>query len=253
MKISAAADLLTAIDFNYAAPDAATLARMREQSVPCALLRADGLLPENSYHRAGRKGCAEPMLAREFVARRLREAAARLAPGYGLQLFDAYRSRETQADLFQMVLADVGAAHPDWDAAAVERQARMFAAHPDDTARFAVLPHNSGGAIDLAICRLDTGEMCDFGTGFDAAEPASRSDFFEAEPDPVHGFSSERWLRVRHNRRVLFNLLKQAGFSNYREEWWHYDLGDCLWAQAVGRDWIYPSMEAEAAALLKHA
>ena len=134
MKISAAADLLTAIDFSYAAPDAATLARMREQSAPCALLRADGLLPENSYHRAGRKGCAEPMLAREFVASRLREAAARLAPGYGLQLFDAYRSRETQADLFQMVLADVAAAHPDWDAEVVERQARMFAAHPDDTA-----------------------------------------------------------------------------------------------------------------------
>lgn len=244
MKIAAVDSLLAAIDFAYALPDARTLARMREESAPCALERADGLFPENSYYRAGRKGCAEPMLAREFVARRLREAAARLAPGYGLLLFDAYRSRETQADLFQMVLADVRAAHPDWDAAAVERQARLFAAHPDDTARFAVLPHNSGGAIDLAICRLDTGEMCDFGTAFDAAEPASRSDFFETEPDPAHGFTPERWLTVRHNRRMLFNLMKQAGFSNYREEWWHYDLGDCLWAQAVGVDWIYPSMEA---------
>ncbi|UJB31785.1 M15 family metallopeptidase [Chromobacterium sp. Beijing] len=245
MRISAADHALVAIDFTYPLPDAQTLARMRAENAPCALERADGLFPENSYYRAGRKGCAEGMSARSFVASRLRETAARLAPEYGLLLFDAYRCRETQADLFQMVLDDVRAAHPDWDAAAVERQARLFAAHPDDTARFAVLPHNSGGAVDLAICRMDTGEICDFGTAFDAAEPASRTDFFEAPHDPALGFSSERWLTVRHNRRVLFNLMKQAGFSNYAEEWWHYDLGDCLWGQALGVDWIYPSMEAE--------
>jgi D-alanyl-D-alanine dipeptidase len=82
------------------------------------------------------------------------------------------------------------------------------------------------------------------GTAFDAPVPASGTDYFEAEPEPQLGMTQEQWLRVRRNRRTLFNAMKAQGFMNYKAEWWHFGLGDPLWAALHDLDWCYPSMEA---------
>ena len=33
------------------------------------------------------------------------------------------------------------------------------------------------------------------------------------------------------NRCILFHSMKEAGFQNYEEEWWHYDYGNVTWAR----------------------
>jgi D-ala-D-ala dipeptidase len=48
---------------------------------------------------------------------------------------------------------------------------------------------------------------------------------------------------------VVFGTYAQntlgLGFVNYSAEWWHYDLGDCIWATTFNLDWLYGSMEGE--------
>lgn len=35
---------------------------------------------------------------------------------------------------------------------------------------------------------------------------------------------------VRDNRRLLYKIMTEAGFTNLPSEWWHYDYGDRFWA-----------------------
>ena len=36
---------------------------------------------------------------------------------------------------------------------------------------------------------------------------------------------------VRRNRRLLHHAMRQAGFTHYSAEWWHFDYGDGPWAR----------------------
>jgi D-alanyl-D-alanine dipeptidase len=38
------------------------------------------------------------------------------------------------------------------------------------------------------------------------------------------------------NRDLLVNAMLGAGFSNCRDEWWHYSYGDAGWAVRANRD-----------------
>ena len=40
----------------------------------------------------------------------------------------------------------------------------------------------------------------------------------------------EKDIVVRDNRRLLYNVMTEAGFTNLPSEWWHYDYGDKFWA-----------------------
>ncbi len=39
--------------------------------------------------------------------------------------------------------------------------------------------------------------------------------------------------------------MKAAGFVNYAEEWWHYDLGDCIWSELKSAIGFTLSLEDE--------
>ena len=77
------------------------------------------------------------------------------------------------------------------------------------------------------------------GTDFDAITPASYTNFFEQEFNENFGISKERWLLIRKNRRILFNCMKYVGFTNFQVEWWHFDLGDCMWAKELEQNWYF--------------
>jgi D-alanyl-D-alanine dipeptidase len=57
---------------------------------------------------------------------------------------------------------------------------------------------------------------------FDHFGPETATVFFE-------NASSKDALEYRHNRRLLFWAMAAAGFTNYREEWWHFDYGNQFW------------------------
>ena len=77
--------------------------------------------------------------------------------------------------------------------------------------------HTTGGSIDLTITDLITDKDLDFGINFDDFSDLTNTDSFE------------RYLSdgiVRDNRRLLYNIMIQAGFTNLPSEVWHYDYGN---------------------------
>ena len=72
-------------------------------------------------------------------------------------------------------------------------------------------PHSRGVAIDLTLIDT-TGAALDMGTGFDAFTPLSH-----------HGTTGIARAAQR-NRHILIGIMTSAGWDNYRNEWWHYQL-----------------------------
>jgi D-alanyl-D-alanine dipeptidase len=82
--------------------------------------------------------------------------------------------------------------------------------------------HCTGGALDVYL--LD-----DSGEQLDVTSPFER---FEAAPTYTLGLSAT----ARANRELLVSTMLEAGFSNCRDEFWHYSFGDAGWAVRLGFD-----------------
>lgn len=85
-------------------------------------------------------------------------------------------------------------------------------------------PHNTGGAVDLTLAYED-GSQAPMGTEFDDFSVRAATAYFENKS----GLTGQE-KEFRDNRRILFYALTQVGFTNYREEWWHFDYGNQFWA-----------------------
>lgn len=226
----------------YPQPSQADLKALRQDDTVVALLSHENIIAFNQYYQDGLDGTNAVMYTRQSVLQRLHQVAQQLLPDYGLLVFDAYRSIETQTVLFNDFRAQVRRQHPDWDEGAILQQTLRFVSHPIDPGHFAVPLHNCGGAIDLAICNLKDQTILNFGTAFDAISDASATDFFEQDYQQGWGITESEWSVIRYHRRILFHLMKSVGFVNYQNEWWHFDLGDCYWSQVLGIDWLYDSV-----------
>jgi D-alanyl-D-alanine dipeptidase len=72
--------------------------------------------------------------------------------------------------------------------------------------------HSRGGAVDLTVYRLDTGELAPMGGGFDLM-------------DPVSSYRASGISRIEAtNRECLRSVMEDSGFQAYELEWWHYTL-----------------------------
>ena len=77
--------------------------------------------------------------------------------------------------------------------------------------------HNFGAAVDLTICN-QFGEPLDMGAGFDDIREI-------AYPSKENYYLSKGLLTQDHinNRKLLREVMKQAGFRNLETEWWHFN------------------------------
>lgn len=232
-----------AIRFDYPTPTSDFIKFIKDQQNIVALHNSDEMNAYNAYFQMGFPGTRATTFTRKAVYLQLQKIIELLTPQYGLYIFDAFRSLETQAYLFNEFLQNLRQKKPKLSEQALQTEVRNFVSHPDEPARFAVPPHNSGGAIDIALFDRSTGEVLDFGNPIDDLTEISKTDFFERDYDASYGIDEEKWMRARENRRLLFHVMIQFGFTNYHTEWWHYDLGDCMWAQIFGFDHIFDSME----------
>lgn len=204
------------------------------------LVRAEalGLSGKNYYahdrnppYWAAADGAIDALLVRESVGARLQEVEKRLREeGLKLFLFDAWRPRAVQAYFHDVWMpGEVRRRKPTLDDAAVRAEVqRYWAAPTDDPARPA--PHATGGAVDLTIVWSD-GEPLYMGSLFDDATALAGTDRFERDTDEP-SFSHDE---ARANRRMLYWLMIEAGFSNHPDEWWHYSFGDQMWAIHMGK------------------
>lgn len=213
---------------------------------PLVAAETVGLAGRNHYAHArnppyysAAPGAIDRLLLREGVARRLAQVNDALKrEGLALFLFDAWRPRAVQ-EYFHDVWTprEIAQRRPDLTGdALVEEVERYWAAPSIDADRPA--PHATGGAVDLTLT-WDDGQPLFMGSLFDDPTPLAHTDRFEAEAGEM-SFSAEE---ARANRRVLYWAMREAGFANHPEEWWHYSYGDQAWAKERDRPALYGPIE----------
>ena len=163
----------------------------------------------NAYRATSWPGTTDAVWAREGVADRLDAAAHALPDGYGLAIYDAWRSPETVRALYDHYYGPGSTLEPG------------FLADPDDAD--VVPPHLTGAAVDLTLTW--EGTPLSLGTPFDDFTPRAHLRALEdAAPDEPS----------RSLRRLLHAVMVDAGFAPFDLEWWHYSWGDQAWACATG-------------------
>jgi D-alanyl-D-alanine dipeptidase len=184
------------------------------------------VLDDPRYHQLGLPGALPGNWVRQGVAERLARAAAGLPDGMTLVVWDGWRALETQEALYEGFLDELALEYPDLSRHDLEHVARPYVTPPraDDSAP---PPHLTGGAVDLTLADAD-GRPLDLGTDHDAFVPEAGARALEDIDMPA-----------RDLRRVLFWALAGEGFTQYAEEWWHFDFGNQFWGRVTGRPAVY--------------
>ena len=129
-----------------------------------------------------------PALVRASVAKRLAIAQEYLRrKGYGLKIWDAYRSRSTQEQLWRLT------------------QNRSFVADPKEGRGM----HVRGAAVDATLVDAE-GRDVPMPTDFDSFTEAALLEY--KGRDPI----------VRANLKLLQKAMAHGGFYGLRTEWWHF-------------------------------
>ncbi|SFJ29874.1 M15 family metallopeptidase [Jannaschia pohangensis] len=218
---------------------------------PMVELRDHGIAGANAYftgvapYHAPVDGAVPDLLLRAPLAARLAGVNARLDP-YGLELwvFDAWRPIAVQNRFHDHWMpARLRALHPDWSAAEVAAQTEKYWARGADgpVDPLSPPPHATGAAVDLTIRQKGGAELF-MGTIFDDVSDASNTDALETEPEGL-AFSLRE---ARANRRLLYWLMEEAGFANNPTEWWHFSLGDQMWARITRAEAAFYSVAPDA-------
>lgn len=167
---------------------------------------------------------------------RLQQAALLLPENYSFILYDGYRPLQVQQYLFADFKEKVKKQYESFTEEDVLRETRKFVAFPEVGSEH-LLPHLTGGAIDLTLGDTN-GNALDLGTEFDELSEKSATRYFEQHKE-------ENKDACMH-RRILYNCMTEVGFTNYSEEWWHYDYKNLSWAKRIGaQEAVYGAIEAE--------
>lgn len=162
------------------------------------------------------------------AATMLNAAQERLPEGYQLRVSTALRTLTMQKRGWDAYFQRMKDEHPEWKLPTLRRATNKYYAPYDQPAPPG---HTTGGAIDVAVLDPEgkTLDMIAPTTGWEAAY--TWSDKISAE--------------AKANRMMMVEAMLGAGFSNCRDEYWHYSWGDSAWAVRVGQTecpygFIYP-------------
>jgi zinc D-Ala-D-Ala dipeptidase len=202
------------------------------------------------------EGSLITMFVRPSVAEMLVTAQSLLPPNNYLIIHDAYRTIEVQKTLYNHYYSKLKEKHSDWGESQLAEETQKYVSLPSaDNQKPS--PHNTGGAVDVAIIKVEEkqgrrireiekqiaslpkdhlkryklememlaikahGMYLNFGTPFDHGSRKASLNYFEH-------LSKERILsadekEALENRRLLYNVMTEAGFQPYPDEWWHYN------------------------------
>lgn len=155
---------------------------------------------------------------RESVARMIKLAAAELPRGHFLSLTEGWRPFERQRLIYEFMTKSLLEVKPDIDYRTLRRTINRWVAPVDQKAPPG---HCTGAAVDVYLVDKDN-------EPFDVTSPFTR---FASGPTYVFGLTPE----AQKNRMMLVETMLGVGFSNCRDEWWHYSYGDAGWAVRTGR------------------
>lgn len=83
-------------------------------------------------------------------------------------------------------------------------------------------PHSTGGAVDVTIIN-EQGTILDMGGEIDELSERSHPDYYLSDQDGDN-------QQYHFNRQLLNRVMTNAGFCRHPGEWWHFSLGDQMWA-----------------------
>jgi D-alanyl-D-alanine dipeptidase len=176
------------------------------------------------------EGAIDALLLRSGVGARLKNVNARLGEaGLKLFLYDAWRPRAVQAYFHDAWMpGELRRRRPELSDAEIAAEVSHYWAAPTENP-MRPAPHETGAAVDLTIM-WDDGAPLFMGTVFDDVTAHASTDWFERGGDGLSYSADE----AQANRRLLYWLMIEAGFSNHPNEWWHYSYGDQMWAAQTG-------------------
>ena len=187
------------------------------------LAREHPILSVPQYYQQGIPGALPECFVRQQVARRLERAAALLPAGWQLVVWDGWRPVKVQEFLFQRFASALISSQPQLSPQEQIELVSTYVAAPS-AAACCPSPHLTGGAVDVTL-RDDSGHDVAMGTEFDEFSEKAHTRFYEEKQNL--NLQEQQYL---HNRRILYWVMREAGFSNYANEWWHFDYGNQLWA-----------------------
>ncbi|MBD0334642.1 MAG: M15 family metallopeptidase [Cyanobacteria bacterium Co-bin13] len=172
-----------------------------------------------------------PFYLRQGVLAALIQAQAALTvecPGWRIRVFDAFRPVAVQQfmvdytfhELTQIQGLDEADLPNDQRQVLMEQVYQFWAPPSLDPAM--PPPHSTGAAVDVTLVDPHGSEI-DMGSPIDEISARSFPDHFAGSDDP----SEQQW---HCNRSLLNQVMTAAGFRRHPQEWWHFSLGDQLWA-----------------------
>lgn len=173
------------------------------------------------YSKLNFKKAVKECYVRKEVFERLKLAQSYLPEGYKLRIWDAWRPFELQEELYenysQKIIEQFNLKGKTFE----EKQKiiQKYISFPEKNKNSPAV-HTTGGAIDVTLIDKN-GKELDMGTEFDEFSEKTRTNYYE---------ENEQNNEIRNNRRMLYNCMISAGFTNLPSEWWHYDFGDKFWA-----------------------
>jgi D-alanyl-D-alanine dipeptidase len=206
-----------------------------EPLIAVAQLDTRRVVQLSSYFKSGFRQASRNLFVRQKVGELLLGAAAQLPIGMRIAVFDAWRSAELQQEILSKYVERLKQTDSTAsDSQLIEKAKRYVSLPAIDPNQPA--PHLTGGAVDVTLCD-ELGRLVCMGTEFDYFGPMAATRYFEeitpSSPAQIEGDGPLQ------NRRLLFNVMVNQGFTNYSEEWWHFDFGNQFWAKVNGAHAIY--------------
>ncbi len=203
-----------------------------EALVPLSLA-PEKILVRSAYFAAGIHGALPECYARESVQQRLLIAASLLPDGIRPVILDGWRNTVLQQTFFEQCCNYYRHHTPDATEETIHQMASTFVAVPSNRDD-APSPHLTGGAIDLSLADHN-GRLLFFGSPFDYAGEISTTRYFECAIEQGKQLDEQEKTAL-YNRRLLYEVMTEAGFVNYDQEWWHFEYGSQRWAFLKRKD-----------------
>lgn len=207
------------------------LVKLEDNAIACKPYDQRGILIPKANPLVERTHKTKHIWVRKTVAEKLRLANKILHPeGVELYVKSGYRPLEVQQELWNYFLKDAEDKLGTTDKHKITAHAQQFCANPeafDPRKPRTWSPHFTGGAVDLTLRTLQNKQELDM----DPPGYGEQCYTHYTENLPPEKQTSD-WHNRRTNRRLLYNAMTEAGFTNYPYEWWHYDYGTPLYALA---------------------
>lgn len=189
-----------------------------------------------TYFKSNFDGAENTCYVRSTVSKMLLSASCNLPDGFVLVINDGWRPYKVQLEIYKRMFESVKQIYPNYSERQLHDEAAKFASVGSLNPKIPS-PHFTGGAVDVTLAN-EVGVEFNMGSEFDASITESGTRFFEEKIEKGIELSSTE-LEALHNRRILFHCMIGAGFTNYSNEWWHFDYGNQLWAKIKDTNAIY--------------